>query len=714
MLDAAAASSAPGLVDLHTHLRQPGREEAETVETGARAAALGGLHRGRRHAQHRAAPSTRAGGRARGARPRARRRCATCARRPAPSPWAGRGEQLAPHGRDGRRSACGSSPTTAPACRTPGSCAGRSSTPRALGVTLAQHCEDDGAGRRRPHARGRVVEPARHPRHPGRGRGADGGARHRPRPPHRRPGPLPAPVDGRVGRPGAGRPRPAGCRSRPRPRPTTSRSPTPSCASLRPGVQGQPAAAHRRRRRRRPGRAGRRHHRRHRHRPRAPHPGGEGAAVRRGAAGHARAGDGAGAGAHRARPAASSRCWRCCRGSRPRIAGLDGRARRAGRRGPPGQPVRDRPGRHVGRSSPTRAGQPQPQHALRRPQARPAGCATPLLRRRARSSIDGRRGASTMCTARSREATRCWCWPTAPCSRARPSAPSRRRGRDRRGRVQHRAVRLPGGHHRPVLRRARSSRSPTRTSATTASRRRRREPAAVLPGRRRARPGPPPQQLAGRAATSTPSCGATACPASPASTPAASPATSATAGAMPGAFGTADEATLQAGRRGRARHRRRRPRRHRHDDRALHGRRPGRCRVVAYDYGIKTHDPAPPRRRSPPSRSCRRRRPAAECSPASPTACSSPTAPATPPRRLRASTPSASLLGEVPVFGICLGHQLLGTRPRRRDLQAPVRPPRRQPPGARAAPPARSRSPARTTTTPSPRARVPPAPTSPT
>ena len=33
---------APGLVDLHTHLRQPGREEAETVETGSRAAALGG------------------------------------------------------------------------------------------------------------------------------------------------------------------------------------------------------------------------------------------------------------------------------------------------------------------------------------------------------------------------------------------------------------------------------------------------------------------------------------------------------------------------------------------------------------------------------------------------------------------------------------------------------------------------------------------------
>jgi dihydroorotase len=32
----------PGLVDLHTHLREPGREDAETVRTGALAAALGG------------------------------------------------------------------------------------------------------------------------------------------------------------------------------------------------------------------------------------------------------------------------------------------------------------------------------------------------------------------------------------------------------------------------------------------------------------------------------------------------------------------------------------------------------------------------------------------------------------------------------------------------------------------------------------------------
>ena len=33
----------PGLVDLHTHLREPGREDSETVLTGTRAAASGGF-----------------------------------------------------------------------------------------------------------------------------------------------------------------------------------------------------------------------------------------------------------------------------------------------------------------------------------------------------------------------------------------------------------------------------------------------------------------------------------------------------------------------------------------------------------------------------------------------------------------------------------------------------------------------------------------------
>ena len=41
-IDARGLVALPGLVDLHTHLREPGREDAETVETGSRAAAMGG------------------------------------------------------------------------------------------------------------------------------------------------------------------------------------------------------------------------------------------------------------------------------------------------------------------------------------------------------------------------------------------------------------------------------------------------------------------------------------------------------------------------------------------------------------------------------------------------------------------------------------------------------------------------------------------------
>jgi dihydroorotase len=42
-LDASGCVVAPGLVDLHVHLREPGDEEAETIETGTRAAARGGF-----------------------------------------------------------------------------------------------------------------------------------------------------------------------------------------------------------------------------------------------------------------------------------------------------------------------------------------------------------------------------------------------------------------------------------------------------------------------------------------------------------------------------------------------------------------------------------------------------------------------------------------------------------------------------------------------
>ena len=42
MVDARGCVVAPGFVDLHAHLREPGKEEAETIETGSRAGAKGG------------------------------------------------------------------------------------------------------------------------------------------------------------------------------------------------------------------------------------------------------------------------------------------------------------------------------------------------------------------------------------------------------------------------------------------------------------------------------------------------------------------------------------------------------------------------------------------------------------------------------------------------------------------------------------------------
>jgi dihydroorotase len=42
-IDAAGLVVAPGLIDMHVHLREPGREEDETIETGTRAAVAGGF-----------------------------------------------------------------------------------------------------------------------------------------------------------------------------------------------------------------------------------------------------------------------------------------------------------------------------------------------------------------------------------------------------------------------------------------------------------------------------------------------------------------------------------------------------------------------------------------------------------------------------------------------------------------------------------------------
>ncbi len=43
VLDAGSCLVVPGLVDLHTHAREPGAEESETIESASRAAALGGF-----------------------------------------------------------------------------------------------------------------------------------------------------------------------------------------------------------------------------------------------------------------------------------------------------------------------------------------------------------------------------------------------------------------------------------------------------------------------------------------------------------------------------------------------------------------------------------------------------------------------------------------------------------------------------------------------
>ena len=43
VVDGAGCVALPGLVDLHTHLREPGREDAETVLSGSQSAALGGF-----------------------------------------------------------------------------------------------------------------------------------------------------------------------------------------------------------------------------------------------------------------------------------------------------------------------------------------------------------------------------------------------------------------------------------------------------------------------------------------------------------------------------------------------------------------------------------------------------------------------------------------------------------------------------------------------
>ena len=496
VLDAGGCIVAPALVDLHAHLREPGREDAETIETGTAGRRARRVHGRGGHAQHRPGHRLGRGGELgpRPGRPVRRRRGDAGGRI-----TIGRaGEQLAPMGE------LAADPESRVTIFTDDGAGVQDDLLMRRAMEYASACRPVGVdragpalrdrppGRGRLHARGGVVGQARAARHPGRGRGADGGPRHRAGPADRCPPPLPAPVDGEDRSSWCGRPRPTAWRSRPRRPPHHFTLTDAELRRLRPGVQGQPAAAHRRRRRRHPGRSGRRHDRRHRHRPRAAHPGRQGAAARPGAPGHARPRDGAGSGPRRARPAPRARA-----GADVVAAGGDRRAwgpthggRIAG--GHLGRTsacsTRTRPGRSTAPSWPARA-------ATRRTRAARCGarCAT-------RSSgpavvvLDGEAQAMT-----------------APASITEAASGAGRRhdlrgrgdrragrGRHRRGRVQHRADRLPGGDHRPVLRRADHHLHLPAHRQLRRDARRRRERPALLPRRDRARPGPPPQQLAQR------------------------------------------------------------------------------------------------------------------------------------------------------------------------------------------------------------------------
>ena len=179
-----------------------------------------------------------------------------------------------------------------------------------------------------------------------------------------------------------------------------------------------------------------------------------------------------------------------------------------------------------------------------------------------RTGRDRRRGAAMSGRRSTRGPRHCSSSPTARSFEGEAiGAPAG--GVERRGRLQHRAVRLPGGHHRPVVRRADHQLHLSRTSATTA------RPRST-------------RRAAGRSAAASSSATSTTGRAAGASTRASTSSSCAPgspgiagvdtrrltrhirdAGAMPGAFGTASETELLGRGAGRAGHRRHRPRRRR-------------------------------------------------------------------------------------------------------------------------------------------------------
>ena len=141
VLDCGGCVVAPGLVDLHTHLRQPGPGGGRDGRDGSRAAALGGFTAV--VAMPNTEPAIDCGrGRARGARARPGRRAVRRPRGRAPSPSGAQGERLAPMA---EMAALGVRLFTDDGTGVQDARLMRRALEYAsgLGVTLAQHCEDD-------------------------------------------------------------------------------------------------------------------------------------------------------------------------------------------------------------------------------------------------------------------------------------------------------------------------------------------------------------------------------------------------------------------------------------------------------------------------------------------------------------------------------------------------------------------------------------------
>ena len=200
-LDASGWIVSPGFVDLHTHLREPGREEAETIETGSRAAAKGG------YTCVVAMPNTDPTQDSVSVIEFVRRQgevAGLCDVRPSGSITIGRqGQQLVAARRAGR---CRCAPVHRRRRRCPGSAADASSA-RVRGGSRNRArpaLRGQTAHRGRRHARGTLLFEVRPARVALDRRGTDGVSRHRVGAPDRGTGSPPAPLDRTQRRAGAG------------------------------------------------------------------------------------------------------------------------------------------------------------------------------------------------------------------------------------------------------------------------------------------------------------------------------------------------------------------------------------------------------------------------------------------------------------------------------------------------------------------------------